>query len=316
MKKQPIDFFRSIKRIAYLTILLCLTFVTSCKKETGLKSNDQESKRLILAKKANIPSSAGQGLSSPDFDAFEVLTPFDLQNLTELQAISLTDPFVSSGTSLYNSLILQISGTPEWAALSAEEQNYILNFTPQQKAMLEVIYRAANIEASASGETPRWVHCAVSALGFQQAYSLIAKAFTVGMSASTAVQALRFIGLKYLGYVALAYAIYEFVQCVSDSGPGENPELIEIDISSKLLDGPLPSSTTYLTTAKEVVDASSRVLRFTSIFFNSLDNKYYSDSAFTTFVPDGYYPNVIPMTVPQCHYIVGGVALAVYHRAP
>ncbi|MFF5383545.1 hypothetical protein [Pedobacter suwonensis] len=91
---------------------------------------------------------------------FDDLTPTDVQNLDELQASQLLQSTVESGTTLYNNLIDQIVGTQEWNTLTYEEQTYILNFTPQQKAMLAILYEAAN-NSAATGGTPKWVHCAL-----------------------------------------------------------------------------------------------------------------------------------------------------------
>ena len=299
MKKNAIRILNLLKKPLAITFLFSLVFVSSCKKDYLGKGSGTEEEQLTLNKSNEKVFSLNLPLN---LEPFETLSPLDIDNLTEYQAIDLVQPIVDSGTILYNGLINQIVGTTEWLSLSSQEQFEILNLTPQQKAMLEVIYNAANTDASSG--SPRWVDCAVAALGFNRAYTLFASAFRVGMSATTAIQVLKFVGLKYLGYIALAVAVYEFVQCVSSSAPVGTPDIpagtpiIRNDLfnSSDTLSFPTGYSqyvyyTKYYTHIGDYLgNSGSHVPKpAIHIYLNPSDSKYYMDSAYTKILPDAFY---------------------------
>ncbi|QNN41188.1 hypothetical protein [Pedobacter roseus] len=272
-----------MKKLIYLTLLFSLIIINGCKKEQILsdKSTVNEIKDLSIAK--NSQNYLTVLASTFDPQPFNDLSPTDIQNLDESQATLLLEPTVESGTVLYNNLVDQVVGTQEWNTLTYEEKAYILNFTPQQKAMLAVLYDAAN---NSAGGDPRWVSCAAAALGFNTAYGLFVSAFKVGMSAETAIAALRFVGLKYLGYIGLAYAIYQFIECVRSSVTSPSQSIVGIIPAAPL---PIPSTSDIFYQADYNLLGQFIPHRYTSIFLNSLNNKYYIDNGFISFVPDGYY---------------------------
>lgn len=299
-----------MKKLIYLTLLFSLLIINGCKKEQSIDMKplgDNKDLSIVDNTKTSLKSST----LNLELQPFSDLTPTDIQNLDEFQAIQLLQPTVESGTTLYNDLMNQVIGTQEWNTLTYEEQTYILNFTPQQKAMLAIILEAANNSAAAGGSS-KWVHCALSALGFNQAYTLFASAFTTGMTATTALQALKFVGVKYLGYIALAVAIYEFVECVSSDI--ETPrQLVAKQLDSYLLPVPVSITQQYCTTPEAVLDTVNDLWLTTSVYYNSIDNKYYVDSSNSTFVPNGYYLTNQPNLGGYIIYkVIDGVSIAAY----
>ncbi|WP_293743117.1 hypothetical protein [uncultured Pedobacter sp.] len=117
------------------------------------------------------------------------------------------------------------------------------------------------------------MHCALAALGFNQAYTLFSSAFTTGMTATTALQALKFVGVKYLGYIALAVAVYEFIECVN-SDEGIPRQLVAKQLDSYLLPLPLNPVQLYCTSPEAVLDTVNNLWLNTTIFQNSANNKY------------------------------------------
>lgn len=298
-------------RLLLLLILLCLLPIISCNKVNDISAEAPPDYTSIESKEKplSIPkrNEVGNEELPSDFQPFENVTYSEVQGLTETQASTLLEPMVYSGETLYNSLISQVINSSEWANLTSQEQSYILNFTPQQKAMLEVLFQAASKDFSSASETPRWVHCGVSALGINQAYGIFVNAFKVGMSATTAVQVLKFVGLKYLGYVALAIAVYEFVQCVSSDNSVR--ELINEFMESYVLPIQSPAFLNYWATKEHLLDTETDYGDNFNVYYNSSNNKYYSDSSFTTLVPDGYYS----MNFSNIFYvIVDGESIAAY----
>ncbi|MFF5383546.1 hypothetical protein [Pedobacter suwonensis] len=155
------------------------------------------------------------------------------------------------------------------------------------------------------------MHCALAALGFNQAYTLFSSAFTTGMTATTALQALKFVGVKYLGYIALAVAVYEFIECVN-SDEGIPRQLVAKQLDSYLLPLPLNPVQLYCTSPEAVLDTVNNLWLNTTIFQNSANNKYYADSSYTTFVPDGYYSICNNTSGFIIYRIVDGVSIAAY----
>lgn len=301
------------ENIFIITLIFSLVFISSCKKAIPNEQDGVKNTAKSLDKTLDLKSMNNYANLAPSLEPFEDIPAMDIQNLTEVQAENLLEPMVNTGALLYNDLISQLIATPEWAALTPAEQFAIVNFTPQQKAMLELLFSSASQDAGSG--TPRWVNCGIAALGFHQAYTLFARAFTVGMSATTAIQVLKFVGLKYLGYIALAVAVYEFVQCINgdDSPTMPNGTLNPLDRESYLLPTPLPSIIAHVSSSEDITNSITEPSwNAIFVFFNSIDNKYYSNNSFSSFVPDGYYKSP-EVTVPQEYYhIVNGESIMAY----
>ncbi|MBE9599385.1 hypothetical protein [Pedobacter sp. MC2016-24] len=138
--------------------MFSLIIINGCKREQIISEKSSLSRNdltVIDNTKINISSPA----LSLDLEPFSELTQTQIQNLDEIQAADLLQPAVESGTILYNELMAQVVGTPAWSALTYVERDYIQNFTPQQKAMLAILYEAESNVASASSNS-KWVNCA------------------------------------------------------------------------------------------------------------------------------------------------------------
>lgn len=313
-----------IQKLFIITLTLSLVFVSSCKKDTLSNGNGLSNKEILLEKPLNLKITNAHVDLTSNLEPFKNLSPTDIQNLTESQAEDLLEPLVNAGSLLYSDLIALITETPEWSELTSEEQSVILNFTPQQKAMLELLFSSAS-KGDLSG-MPKWVSCGTAALGFEQAYSLLTRAFSVGMSATTAIQVLKFVGLRYLGYLSLAIAVYQFVDCLSYevelpidpgdeslSGPGGT--LYPIELESYLM--PLHTGQYgYKVYASHLTDGYGHQAYFTSLYFNPSDNRYYADINLTSFVPNGYYLRHKLGQYQQYYRIVDGVSIMLYELRP
>lgn len=282
-----------MKKLTYLTLLFSLIVVSGCKKEQILvdkSSLGNNGLSIIDNTKINVKSSALA--LALDLDPFRELTSMEVQNLDESQAVGLLQPTVEAGTILYNELIDQVVGTQGWSTLTYDEKVSILNFTPQQKATLAILYDAATKSAQ-DGGNPRWVNCAGAALGLQQAYSLFSSAFTVGMTATTAIQALTFVGKRYLGYVGLAVAVYAFTECISSedvSIPGDDdvPPFGDESLPIVILFPKEYNGEYYFTLHPTYINNPETGPKYsTHIYY--FNNKYYFNSGKTCLLPNGYY---------------------------
>lgn len=298
------------ENIFIITLIFSLVFISSCKKAIPNEQDGVKNTAKSFDKTLDLKSMNNYANLAPSLEPFEDITAIDIQNLTEVQAENLLEPMVNTGTLLYNDLISQLIATPEWAALTPQEQFTIVNFTPQQKAMLELFFRSANQDAGSG--TPRWVSCGIAALGFEQAYTLFARAFTVGMSATTAIQVLKFVGLKYLGYIALAVAVYEFVQCINGNDDEIPSRTLVATDFPPMLPLPLATSASYCVNEEGVLDTVNDLWLETPLFQNPVNSKYYSDSSLTSYVPNGYYMIMHGPSDYKYHKLIDGEAIAVY----
>lgn len=234
--------------------------------------------------------------------------PFDAGNIdvptinTETQAESALGPAIQNGNTQYNQIMSQLIQTQEWSALPQSEKNIILNLTEQQKVIVNIILQA---NSGSNVDWNRLKHCGLAALGIDRAKTILISAFRTGMTASTAIEALAFIGKRYLGYIALAFAIYEFTECILSNSPSEDFLITQpyasigndnLFIMDHIAPGFLHWNG-FSTYAKyfsyELLQKLnySQLLSFQPINLFYDNGKFYTDPTHTQFVADGYYQN-------------------------
>lgn len=283
-------------------------------KEKELQLADDNSELSIEIPETALP------FNGPDLDLASLTT--------EQQAEAALLHVIYNAENQYTSLIDQLSQTSEWISLSSMEKNDILNMNPQQKVLLSIIVEANRSDV----DWTRLKHCGLAALGFHRAQNLLINAFKTGMTAQTAIQALRFIGQKYLGYIALAFAIYEFTTCIIDENPdeehpliGERENIFELptnepgfcpddvhssnywDFSTKYF-----SIITLENLTQNNLDATPNI----RIYLNPDNYLLYSDSAYSELLPNGYYYMKCRSSLLFYEFtkVVDGVATMVYGK--
>lgn len=212
--------------------LSVLTFSLSCSKENkpiekielntkGLSFNSIKDINTQLLqtkfgeKKSTLPRSVTPNSEITDIEAEPIIRP-------------VVTPLIETGKQIHADMIQQLAGTYEWQLLTDEEKTIIMNFDDQQMSELALFFtQQPTIVTEAVSTIPRKVDwdnvfkCASSALGISEAYNiyqntmlLMSKEGMEMMAAKSAVQLLKTIGRRYLGWIGLAYAVVTFVDCV------------------------------------------------------------------------------------------------------
>lgn len=140
-------------------------------------------------------------------------------NEEEIQEIIA--PLIENGKQLYAEMISQIKKTDEWNNLSEIEKSEILNLSDTQKAQISLCFISFPSQSNSSMQkvapiqkTNRAVSCLASALGISAINDIISGTIAL-TTVETGLQLLKVMGKRYLGYIGLAIAVYEFVECVS-----------------------------------------------------------------------------------------------------
>ena len=137
--------------------------------------------------------------------------------LSEDEIIKTIQPLIDNGTQLHLELINQLEGTEEWNCLTEIEKSELINMSDTQKAEISLFYTAYTSESfnqmqAISRETA--LHCLSAAVGLTAIDTIISGTAAL-MTVESAVAILKVAGKRMLGYVGLALAVYEFVECVS-----------------------------------------------------------------------------------------------------
>ena len=143
------------------------------------------------------------------------------QKSDEEEVQKIITPLIENGEQLYQEMIDQLSETDEWKNLSENEKLEILNMSDTQKAQLSLFFINFPSQSNTQMQkiapiqkSNRAVSCIASALGISAINDIISG--TAGlMTVESGLQLLKVMGKRYLGYIGLAIAVYEFVECVS-----------------------------------------------------------------------------------------------------
>lgn len=162
-----------------------------------------------------------------------IISRFDvIEELPVVGEIPITDdvaeierilsPLVQNGRQIHSEIISKVSTSEDWLLLADEEKYAILNMTDDQLGELSLIYSTVNIaewqtdpltQAKLDANTIR--SCLSGALGLTDLYYLLVESPTSLLSAKGAVQILKRVGLRYLGWFGLGLAVWDFIDCVS-----------------------------------------------------------------------------------------------------
>ena len=206
-----------------LTAVLLITALSSCKNEEVTNNEkitkiELKTQPLSINDVVLIADRIGElNLVNSNFNGDRI--PQKSKEEEELQKI--ITPLIENGERLYQELIGQLIKTDEWKNLSENEKSEILNLSDTQKAQLSLIF--INIPSHNNSQMQKIapilksniaVSCIASALGISAINDIISG--TAGlMTVESGLQLLKVMGKRYLGYIGLAIAVYEFVECVS-----------------------------------------------------------------------------------------------------
>lgn len=134
----------------------------------------------------------------------------------------IMNPLVQNGRQIHSEIISKVQATTEWQLLTDYERSAILNITDDQAGELSLIYSTVDLnEWQSDPLDPMRIDlgtirsCLSGALGLGDLYYLVVENPRALLSANGALKILKHVGLRYLGYVGLALAVWDFVDCVS-----------------------------------------------------------------------------------------------------
>lgn len=132
-------------------------------------------------------------------------------------------PLIENGNMIYDELLSKLQNTDEYFQLSNEDKNIINNLSDFQKAELSLLFSMASLNENNndggimqlySSNTGQVIFdCLGAALGITDIIAIV-EGYR-GLNTRDVVRILRKTGTRYLGYVGLALAIIDFVDCMS-----------------------------------------------------------------------------------------------------
>lgn len=220
--KLKVGVIRKTLKMKKISFILCLVAVlTACKKDASVLDEKPENTKELLSE-----SEEQDIVINTQFMSLEAVQNIAQSLTNEEQTGSIEDedqireivmPLIENGRQIHEEILSQVQETAEWQELSEEEREAILNYTEYQFAELSVIYSMTQGDAEEVAKVD-WNHvrsCLSGAFGLGDIYYLVVENPRALMNASSAVKILKHVGARYLGWIGLGLAIWDFVDCVS-----------------------------------------------------------------------------------------------------
>ena len=137
----------------------------------------------------------------------------------EIEISEKISPLIENGRALHQELLDKVAESEEWNTLSEEEKDSIINFSNDQHVVLSLIYFLDNpnleYEANEAGIDAGVIKDCVSfALGVRGIQEIIQNTKSL-ITVKDTIKVLKIIGRRYLGFVGLAWMIWDFMDCVA-----------------------------------------------------------------------------------------------------
>lgn len=222
MKTKSINFSKLFALcLTACTFLVC---VTSCNNDSSESASAAEQQDSLFCYESSITPEVYNDVTNQIYNAIKYSTRAAGEELTEEQAFVVLKPFVKDGRQLQNQILLQQNELQ----LTSTEVSEIENMTEDQLAELsftfQTIYNSAVTTQSVRQEDI--IDCLMVATGIDDIVD-IAKAlfgssypamYVQGtrmlITAKNARQLLRAFGVRTVGWVGVAYMVYEFGDCI------------------------------------------------------------------------------------------------------
>lgn len=136
----------------------------------------------------------------------------NLRNLEE-DITNIIQPLVENGRQIHNEMLGYISGSEEWNTLSEQDKNTILNLSDPQLAALSFQYVSV-IQPNGGVNEAAIKDCVGVALGIHGLKTILTDIF-VAPTISGTISLLKFMGRRYIGYIGIAWMVWDFYDCMS-----------------------------------------------------------------------------------------------------
>lgn len=137
---------------------------------------------------------------------------------TETEIKNIITPLIKNGKEIHNELLSNLKSSQEWNSLTYKEKETIINFSDVQLAELSLIFIELQNNIPLK-ENDNWTHirsCLSGALGLGELYYLLIQNPRALATARGTLSLLKHIGGRYLGYIGLGLAIFDFADCISN----------------------------------------------------------------------------------------------------
>lgn len=137
---------------------------------------------------------------------------------TEAEIKSIVTPLIKNGKEIHNELLLNLKSSQEWNGLTNKEKETLINFSDVQLAELSLIFIELqnNITLREEDDWTEVRSCLSGALGLGELYYLLVQNPRALATARGTLSLLKHIGGRYLGYIGLGLAIFDFADCISN----------------------------------------------------------------------------------------------------
>ena len=137
---------------------------------------------------------------------------------TETEIKNIVTPLIKNGKEIHNELLSNLKSSQEWNSLTYKEKETLINFSDVQLAELSLIFIELQNNIPLK-ENDNWIHirsCLSGALGLGELYYLLIQNPRALATARGTLSLLKHIGGRYLGYIGLGLAIFDFADCISN----------------------------------------------------------------------------------------------------
>lgn len=192
--------------------------ILSCSKESLRNSSNEE---FVRIKPSNVTLDVLKDINR-DFKKLylnatkdktiskRTITPLTTDDYINSEVQSIAAPLIESGTQIYTDILEQLTNSREWYSLPEEDKTTIRNFSDGQLIQLALIFTSDNDPTVSSMSFRACVGVALGLNGIKDVINLSGL-----YSAKTAVQLLKTIGKRYLGYVGIVWMVWDFTDCIS-----------------------------------------------------------------------------------------------------
>jgi hypothetical protein len=205
-----------MKKISTFVLSICiLLFSSSCQKKEYITEPNfistfkTKSLSFEVLEKISTKIKANKSFMAVDIER---------NKKTEAEVKNIVTPLINNGKEIHNELLLNLKSTQEWNSLTNKEKETLINFSDVQLAELSLIFIELqnNITLREEDDWTEVRSCLSGALGLGELYYLLVQNPRALATARGTLSLLKHIGGRYLGYIGLGLAIYDFVDCVSN----------------------------------------------------------------------------------------------------
>ncbi len=216
------------KNLLFLKFFVSMIFIfTSCNKIDNLRmeENNQSKPNIFNELSEELIFIETPLLTLPEIEEIEsqLLDNYGdmISDTVELKLI--LSPLIENGQLIYNELLSKLENTEEYINLSNEDKDIIYNLSSFQMAELSLLLSMSPINENIYGEDVMQLYssgngqlildCLGAATGVADIV-VIVKGYR-GLNTRDVVRILKKTGARYLGYIGLALAIIDFIDCVT-----------------------------------------------------------------------------------------------------